>query len=197
LARTLKEVEQAWRGLTVEPPSVEYSRLFFGSGLVPLRECGFADGMRFAGQPVDVADVSGFYLAFGFALPDSSASPPDHLGVELEFVSLLHLKIAFALQRGQSEKLRITRSAMAAFLKDHLGRWSKPFTAALAQAAAAPAYRTMGRLMARTVEADCASFCVRPVEARAGTGRDPVAGEEMVCPFSAPAHCHLQGGYAP
>jgi hypothetical protein len=135
-------------------------------------------------QPVDIADVSGFYLAFGFALPDSSASPPDHLGAELEFVSLLHLKIALALQRGRSEILRITRSALAAFLKDHLGRWSQPFASALADAGAAPAYLTMGKLLARTVEADCISFNVRPAKARAGTGRDPIADEELVCPFS-------------
>jgi TorA maturation chaperone TorD len=184
LARTLKEAEEAWRGAAIEPLSVEYSRLFFGAGLVPLREGGFGDGMRFAGQPVDIADVSGFYLAFGFALPESSASPPDHLGAELEFVSLLHLKIALALQHGQPELLGIARSALAAFLKDHLGRWSKPFEAALANAVAAPAYRAMGRLLARAVEADCVSLRVHPVKARVGTGRDPIAGEELVCPFN-------------
>ena len=184
LARALKEADHAWRSVTTEPPSVEYSRLFLGAGLVPLREGGFGDGMRFAGQPVDIADVSGFYLAFGFALPGSSASPPDHLGAELEFMSLLHLKIALALQHGQPEELRITRSAMAAFLKDHLGRWSKPFAVALTDSGAAPAYRAMGRLLARAVEADCASLYVRPVKARAGTGRDPIAGEEVICPFS-------------
>jgi len=185
LARTLNEAEQAWRGAAIAPLSIEHSRLFLGAGLVPLREGGFGDGMRFAGQPVDIADVSGFYLAFGFALPDSSASPPDHLGAELEFVSLLHLKIALALQRGRSEVLRITRSALAAFLQDHLGRWSQPFALALADAGAAPAYLATGRLLARTVEADCISFNVRPAKARAGTGRDPIAGEQLVCPFSA------------
>jgi putative dimethyl sulfoxide reductase chaperone len=184
LARVLKEAEQAWRGVTIEPLSVEYSRLFLGAGLVPLREGGFGEGLRYAGQPVDIADVSGFYLAFGFALPDSSASPPDHLGAELEFVSLLHLKIALALQHGQPKELHITRSALAAFLKDHLGRWSKPFAAALADAGALPAYRAMGRLLARAVEADCASLNVRPVKARAGTVRDPIAGEELVCPLA-------------
>ena len=183
LARMLNEAEQAWRGVTIAPLSIEHSRLFLGAGLVPLREGGFGDGMRFAGQPVDIADMSGFYLAFGFALPDSSASPPDHLGAELEFVSLLHLKIALALQRSRSEVLRITRSALAAFLKDHLGRWSQPFALALADAGAAPAYLTTGRLLARAVEADCISFNVRPAKARAGTGRDPVAGEELICPF--------------
>jgi len=183
-ARILKDVDREWRGVTIERLSVEYSRLFLGAGLVPLREGGFGDGMRFAGQPVDIADVSGFYLAFGFALPDTSACPPDYLGVELEFVSLLHLKIALTLQQVRSEELRITRSALAAFLKDHLGRWSKPFATALTDAGALPAYRAMGTLLARAIAADCTSLKVRPVDARAGTGSDPIAGEELICPFS-------------
>ena len=99
-------------------------------------------------------------------------------------MSMLHLKIVLALQHGQPEELRITRSTKAAFLKDHLGRRLKPFAVALADSGAAPAYRAMGRLSASAVEADCASLNVRPVKARAGTGRDPIAGEELVCPFS-------------
>ncbi len=183
-ARTLKEVDREWRAVTTEQLTAEYSRLFLGAGLVPLREGGFGDGLRFAGQPVDIADVSGFYLAFGFVLPASTASPPDHLGTELEFMSLLHLKMALALQRGRSEHVHITRSAMAHFLKDHLGRWAEVFEAALAGIGAVPAYRAMGKLMARTVEADCASLGVRPLKARTGAGRDPVGGEQFMCPFN-------------
>ena len=183
LARRLKEAEQAWRGVTIEPLSIEYSRLFLGAGLVPLREGGFGDGLRFAGQPVDIADVSGFYLAFGFVLPASAANPPDHLGAELEFMSLLHLKLALALQRGELEHVRVTRSATAHFLKDHLGRWAEPFAAALAEKGAAPAYRAAGRLLACAVAADCASLSVKPAKATSGAGGDPVGGEPLVCPF--------------
>jgi len=182
-ARSLKAVDREWRVVTVHQLSDEYSRLFLGAGLVPLREGGFGDGLRFAGQPVDIADVSGFYLAFGFVLPDTAPSPPDHLCAELEFMSLLHLKLALALQRGRPEHVRITRSAMAHFLEDHLGRWAQPFEIALADAGAAPAYRAMGRLIAHTVEADCASLKVQPLKARAGSGKDPIGGEDLVCPF--------------
>ena len=182
-ARSLKDVNREWRAVTIEQLTADYSRLFLGAGLVPLREGGFGDGMRFAGQPVDIADVSGFYLAFGFVLPDSAANPPDHLGAELEFMSLLHLKMALALQRGRSEHARVTRSAMAAFLQDHLGRWAEPFAATLAERGAAPAYRATGRLLSRAVAAECASLNVKPAKATPGAGGDPVAGEQLVCPF--------------
>jgi putative dimethyl sulfoxide reductase chaperone len=184
LVHSIKEVDHAWRQAGAAGLEEEYSRLFLGTGTVPLREGGYGDGMRFAGQPTDLADVSGFYLAFGFALPESSASPPDFLGAELEFMSLLNLKLALAYQRRRHDHARITRSAMARFLEDHLGRWAEPFAAALADADAAPAYRTMGRLLARAVETDCLSLKVRPSKARAGSGKDPIGGEELVCPFA-------------
>lgn len=183
-ARSLAVAGRAWRAVTPDELASEYSRLFLGAGLVPLREGGFGDGFRFAGQPVEIADVSGFYLAFGFELPASAANPPDHLGAELEFMSLLHLKLVLARQRRKREQVRVTRSAMANFLKDHLGRWAESFNAALREAGAAPAYRTMGRLMAQTVIADCMSLDARPLKARAGSGEDPAGGEEFSCPFS-------------
>ena len=189
--RALNDVDRAWRAATVGGLTVEYSRLFLGTGVVPLREGGFGDGMRFAGQPVDIADVSGFYLAFGFALPDSAASPPDHLGAELEFMSLLHLKTGLALQRGWPDQVRITRSAIAAFLKDHLGRWAASFAAALAARDAVPPYRTTGRLLAATVDADCAAHAVKPMNARPGAGGDPVGGDALVCPFGRPSESVL------
>ena len=184
LVHSIKEVDKEWRRVGAAGLEAEYSRLFLGAGLVPLREGGYGDGMRFAGQPTDLADVSGFYLAFGFALPESAASPPDFLGAELEFMSLLNLKLALAFQRRRLDHARITRNAMARFLEDHLGRWAEPFATALADADAAPAYRTMGRLLARAVETDCLSLKVRPFKARAGSGKDPIGGEELVCPFA-------------
>jgi TorA maturation chaperone TorD len=187
LARALQDGDHAWRAATADELAVEYSRLFLGAGMAPLREGGFGDGLRFAGQPVDIADISGFYLAFGFRLPDAAANPPDHLGAELEFMSLLHLKMGLALQRGWRDQSRITRSAMGSFLKDHLGRWAGSFASILAANGAAPAYRTMGRLLARTVEADCAIRAVKPTKARLGASRDTVGGEELVCPFGSRA----------
>ena len=184
LVHSIKEADREWRHVGAAGLEAEYSRLFLGAGLVPLREGGYGDGMRFAGQPADLADVSGFYLAFGFALPESAASPPDFLGAELEFMSLLNLKLALAFQRRRHDHARITRNAMARFLEDHLGRWAEPFATALADADATPAYRTMGRLLARAVETDCLSLKVRPSKARAGSGKDPIGGEELVCPFA-------------
>ena len=56
-------------GRNIAPLSIEHSRLFLGAGLVPLTEGGFGDGMRFAGQPVDIADDA-LRLASAFPPPN-------------------------------------------------------------------------------------------------------------------------------
>lgn len=184
IAGSLRRAAQSWRRVPLESLRVEYSRLFLGSALVPMREGGYGDGLRFAGQPVDLADLNGFYLAFGFGPPSSAASPPDHLGTELEFMSLLHLKIAYALQRRQAEQARITRMAMARFVEDHLGRWIAAFRLALRDADAAAAYQSAAGLLACAVETDAKRLGASPSPAAKGTGVDPVGLESLMCPLA-------------
>lgn len=140
--------------------------------------------MRFAGQPLDLADLNGFYLAFGFGPPATAACPPDHLGTELEFMSLLHVKIAYAMQRKQREQVQVTRAAMGHFLEDHLGRWVDAFRVALQDADAAPAYLSLARLLSRAVELDAHRLGVTPLQAGHGTAADPVGLESLTCPLA-------------
>jgi len=184
LRTSLQNAAQCWRRCDVEELRDAYSRLFLGAALVPLREGGYGDGMRFAGQPVDLADLNGFYLAFGFGPPTTAANPPDHLGVELEFVSLLYLKIAYALQQQQVQQARITRAALARFLEDHLGRWVKAFASSLSDASGHPAYESMAQILARATAAECERLGVRPRSAEAGTPIDPVGLDTLTCPLA-------------
>jgi TorA maturation chaperone TorD len=184
LGSALGSVRRIWRGISAEDLASEHSRLFLGGGLVPLREGGYGDGLRFAGQPVDIADLSGFYQAFGFGPPPVAANPPDHLGTELEFMSLLHLKTAFALQRRRSEQVRITQAAMAHFVEDHLGRWTEAFEAALHGASAAPAYSSLAGLLRRAIVVECGRLGVRPAPAGRGTAADPMQSDTLICPLA-------------
>lgn len=181
----LRRARQLWTGVEPDQLALEYSRSFLGSAPVALREGGYGDGKRFAGQPVDLADVSGFYLAFGFGPTESDASPPDHLGTELEFMSLLYLKLAYALERRRPEQVRITRDAMGRFLQDHLGRWTTALRDGLATAGGAPPYQALADLLARAVEDQCLRLGIDAEPARAGTAVDPVALDDFTCPLSA------------
>lgn len=177
----LREVLRAWRTAELAALRAEYSRLFLGSGLVPLREGGYGDAMRFAGQPADIADLNGFYLAFGFEL---SGSPPDHLGTEAEFVSLLHLKAQWALVRGRPREVRLAEHALGRFLEAHLGRWTTALQGALQDARAMAPYATLAAVLRTAVETDCFRLRVKPI----ALGRDnhfaSIADEALVCPFA-------------
>lgn len=184
-ASAVKSASLAWRGTSFEMMGEDYSRLFIGSGPVRLREGNYADGLRFAGQPFDLADIGGFYLAFGFGPPPEAASPPDHIGTELEFVSLLYLKLASAIERRNHEQVNLTQSAIASFITDHLGRWTDALSLSLRDSGAIGCYRTLGELTSRVVLDICNRSSARPVPATQGAIVDPVQQENLVCPLAA------------
>jgi TorA maturation chaperone TorD len=168
--------------------SGEYSRLFLGAGLVPLREGGYGGGSRFAGQPIDIADINGFYLAFGFDLTDQAPVPSDHIGAELEFVSLLLLKKALAVKRGAQREASMIDRAMRLFFDDHLGRWPVALDMALKEAKAAAPYATMAELLRKAVAAGCAYLHIRPQVGPLAAGRSPIRDQmvedTLVCPLA-------------
>lgn len=183
-AQALRALLRALRMIPPQSLAEEYSRLFLGSGLVPLREGGYGDGLRFAGQPFDIADLNGFYAAFGFELAQTAPSPPDHLGTEIEFVSLLHLKKAVALRKGQFRNAAIVDQAMARFLEDHPGRWTAALETALQEANAAAPYALLATLLRKAIAVDCARLGAKPRPARRGTARDPLEGDTFICPLA-------------
>ncbi len=67
-----------------------------------------------------LADVMGFYKAFAVT-PDHER--PDHIACELDFIHVVSLKEARALEAGQAEQAEICAAARQAFLADHLLQW--------------------------------------------------------------------------
>lgn len=74
-------------------------------------------------QSQELADLGGFYHAFGFEVGGAKRERGDHIAVELEFMYVLALKELLAYTNQQPEKVEICTSAEALFLQDHLGRW--------------------------------------------------------------------------
>lgn len=72
-----------------------------------------------------LADIAGFYRAFGLELAKGARDRPDHLAFELEFMEFLCLKQAFAERMGHPpEQIDLCRNAQRAFLDAHLGCWA-------------------------------------------------------------------------
>ena len=70
-----------------------------------------------------LADIAGFYHAFGVEVTPGSGVA-DHLAMELEFMHLLAVKEAVALEQGEVEGAGTCRDAAISFMNDHLGRWT-------------------------------------------------------------------------
>jgi TorA maturation chaperone TorD len=184
LQAPLRALLRAWRRAGEGELREEHSRLFLGNGLVPLREGGYGGGSRFAGQPVDIADISGFYLAFGFDVTEGSPVPPDHLGAELEFLSLLLLKKAQRLRKGSVLEVRTVDRARRLFLNDHLGRWADALAKALRDASSAPPYATLGELLRATIALECRELHIKPLAAGRSVLEDQVLADTFVCPLA-------------
>ena len=84
-------------------------------------------------QSQELADIAGFYQAFGFHTGGTVRERPDHLAAELEFMYLLALKEAYAMENSLTEQAEICADAQRKFLQDHLAAWIGPFCRSLEQ----------------------------------------------------------------
>jgi len=82
-------------------------------------------------QSQELADIAGFYHAFGFRTGAAVRERPDHLATELEFMYLLALKEAYAAENALVDEAEICIDAQRKFLEDHLARWIGPFCRSL------------------------------------------------------------------
>lgn len=131
----------------------EFVRVF---GLSTCRECPpyeteyhKAEEVFFRSQ--QMADVAGFYRAFGLAPGGPSRERPDHLALELEFVALLLAKQRLAADNGPSsgspEAAAVCQQAHADFFRDHLSWWVPSFALALRRKADRGFYAEVGRVL--------------------------------------------------
>lgn len=93
-----------------------YRLLFDGAMICPINEAGFIRRDKGA----IIADVCGFYRAFGWAATEQTGERPDHLLVELEFAAMLLVMAARAETRRQAQ---MAESALAKFARHHLNDW--------------------------------------------------------------------------
>jgi DMSO reductase family type II enzyme chaperone len=132
-------------------------------------------------QSQEMADLSGFYRAFGFTLGGPIHERPDHLSVELEFMHLLALKEAYAANQDMTEQVEICVEAQRKFLQEHLGRWIDLFAHSLTLNAGDSVYSTLARFAADFIKADAAWLGVQP--------EPPQMGEVKHTPFDPDFSC--------
>jgi len=181
-ADLLQRVEDAWSATDGAALESEYLRLFHGAGSCALRETAYGDGRRIAGRSAELADIAGFYRAFGLRVAERRPDLPDHLSAELELMSLLLLKEAYAISQGWTERRAIARDAQKEFLASHLGRWVGALADALAANDAPLIYLALVDVVGLAVRRQCRRFRIAPKLAEGRLPRDFMQDDGFDCP---------------
>ena len=147
-------------------------------------ESAYSGLSPFGDKTARLADVAGFYEAFGVGSAAAQPDMEDHVGAELEFMSALALKEAYALGEGDAEAAGITRRAEVAFLTDHLGRWAEAFAGGVEEATPLPFYTAAASLLAAWVRAEVEALGATPSRVGAPDALDADAAEPFRCPMA-------------
>ena len=146
----------------------EYTFLFHRQALCPPYESSYS----LAGMEQSLADIAGFQRAFGVQMSPEAHERVDHIGSELEFMTVLCAKEAYALRNGMNEQAAICRDARAAFLSDHLGVWALMFAARVQENARLPLYPALTEMLASLLDLEAKELNVALASARG----EPVNG---------------------
>ena len=183
LAGGLRRLAEAARRADAETLAAEHIALFQRQHRCPPYEGAYGPP-RLAGKATLLADVAGFYRAFGLEPAAGQPEVEDHVCAELEFMSVLALKEAWALGEDAADMLDVTRAAARSFLTDHLGRWGAAFAARVRETVAPGVLPAAAALLAAWLDAECARLEVAPSplegvsEAESGAFACPMAREE-------------------
>jgi TorA maturation chaperone TorD len=133
--RGIRGLGQEWTSLPLKAAEAEYHRVL-GAGGVPCVESSYDDN-ALAGRGPLLADVRAFYEAFAYTPEKLPAELPDHIAVELDFLSYLAMKASFAHHAGTPEQKRVSVDAYHQFAKSHLNPWVGKLQASVARAGTA------------------------------------------------------------
>jgi TorA maturation chaperone TorD len=133
--RELAALAGEWAGVPLKQAAAEFHRVL-GAGGIPAVESSY-DPNALAGRGPLLADIAGFHEAFAYRPERPPAEVPDHIAVQLDFLSYLSFKVAFAFHEGQEEKARIALEAHRRFVEQHLAAWLTAFRENLKRSASA------------------------------------------------------------
>ncbi|NTU89197.1 MAG: molecular chaperone TorD family protein [Actinobacteria bacterium] len=147
-----KDIEKA--RLTLE---VDYNRLFVGPSalLAPPYESFYKstdlgeDGRGMLRGPAE-REVKAEYLAHGLTMPIEFVEFPDHVAIELEYLSLLAAQEAEAWERDDREIALQLQEDQERFREEHLGGWFERFAQNVIDGAKTRFYPALASLVYRT-----------------------------------------------
>lgn len=111
----------------------EYDHIFglLVSGECPPYETEYCPQTFSVYRSHSMADIAGFYRAFGLEPSRKSPERHDHIVLELEFMAWLIAKTLYALEEGEEDNANLCREAQVNFFRDHFAWWTPAFALAL------------------------------------------------------------------
>lgn len=137
---------------------VEYSRMFIQPPReAPLNVCYPLDGAMMGGT---VSEIEDFYRRFGVERGDHFKDLPDHVSVQLEFISYLYGLAAEELENGKQDAE--AEKAVRHFLHEFVSRWAPLFEAGVEKAGGklklkANPYLPLARILSAATGRDAAA----------------------------------------
>jgi TorA maturation chaperone TorD len=145
----------------------EYDQVF---GLVPARECPpfeteYHPTSETFFRTQQLADVAGFYRAFGIEPAAATPERPDHLALELEFMAFVLMKKRLALTGPDrdvdgDQRASVCDEAQRTFFRDHLAWWVPAFATGLRRKAGSGYYAAVGQVLAALIPVERRRFDV-------------------------------------
>ncbi|MBF0338907.1 MAG: molecular chaperone TorD family protein [Nitrospirae bacterium] len=130
----------------------EYSGLFMPTGRLlanPLEmEYVRETPQHSLSEQTQLADIAGFYRAFGLDVASTTPERVDHIATELEYMYVMTLKEATALTDNDAENACIVVDAQRKFISDHLGRWTDKFRDRITASQSSDFYAALGQALA-------------------------------------------------
>ncbi|HTL54106.1 MAG TPA: molecular chaperone TorD family protein [Candidatus Limnocylindrales bacterium] len=114
-------------------------------------------------QPHRLADIAGFYRAFGLQVAEDADERHDHICLELEFMCVLAAKEAYAFEHQLDlDVMALCREAQKRFLREHLGRWTPAFARRLARMTAGSPLHALAVFTRAFIEFECSQHGISP-----------------------------------
>lgn len=181
----LSALREMLESKTLKEMQLEHQRVFGHtiSKEYPPYETQYGSSHLFQ-QVQELADASGFYMAFGLEVSDEAKERPDHIGIQLEFMHFLTFKEAYAAEHHGQEEIDICRDAQRKFVGEHLGRWAPLFCKLLMDRIGDGFYRRLASVTSDFMDFEKGYLRVKPDEVK---GPIPLGAEDGTEDFSCAA----------
>ncbi len=134
----------------------------------------YFSGSQIYQQTQDLADLSGFYKAFGVEVSrDDTTNRWDHIAVELEFLHFLTYKLAYTTENGEDKERELCLTAKKKFLNSHIGRWICAFSSSVEKKSPLAFYREIADISNEFVHHDMENLGVDADEIDSLMGNEP------------------------